>query len=136
MSRGWSGPRRAAVPVLILGLSTSMSCAEADKGPVLPAPAARGRSIGRTNGCAACHGTHGEGGVGPAFTGLYGSAVTLADGSTVVADEAFLAESIRTPAASKVAGYDVDMPSNDLDDDEIAAVIAYIRALAVTDGGS
>jgi cytochrome c oxidase subunit 2 len=90
----------------------------------------------RTHGCSACHGTDGQGGVGPALTGLYGSQVTLADGSTAVADEAYLAESIRTPGATKTAGYDIDMPANDLDDDQIAAVIAYIRALAGATGES
>src|SRR5689334_1482474 len=129
MSRGWS-----AVPMAALAISSLAGCGADEGGPAMPAQAAQGREIARTNGCAACHGTNGQGGVGPAFTGLYGSQVTLADRSTVVADEAYLAESIRTPGATKSAGYDIDMPSNDLDDDQIAAVIAYIRALASTDG--
>jgi len=134
MSRGWSRARCAAVPVAALAISSLAGCAADEGGQALPAQAEQGREIARTNGCAACHGTNGQGGVGPAFTGLYGSQVTLADGSTVVADEAYLAESIRTPGASKSAGYDIDMPSNNLDDDQIAAVIAYIRALASTGG--
>ena len=136
MSRGWSRARCAAVPVAALAISSLAGCAADEGGPALAAQAEQGREIARTNGCAACHGTNGQGGVGPAFTGLYGSQVTLADGSTVVADEAYLAESIRTPGASKSAGYDIDMPSNNLDDDQIAAVIAYIRALASTGGNA
>ena len=134
MSRGWSRARCAAVPVAALAISSLAGCAADEGGLSLAAQAEQGREIARTNGCAACHGTNGQGGVGPSLTGLYGSQVTLADGSTVVADEAYLAESIRTPGVSKSAGYDIDMPSNNLDDDQIAAVIAYIRALASTGG--
>ena len=134
MSRGWSRARCAAVPALAIALSSLAGCGGDENGAAMPAQAEQGREIARTNGCAACHGTNGQGGVGPAFTGLYGSRITLADGSTVVADDAYLAESIRTPGATKIAGYDIDMPSNDLDDDQIAALIAYIRALATTNG--
>ena len=85
--------------------------------------------MARTNGCSACHGSNGEGGVGPALAGLYGSQVTLADGSTVVADDAYLTEAIREPDAARPAAYDVAMPSNDLSDEQVAAVVAYIREL-------
>ena len=136
MSRGWPGAWFAAVPVVAISLLALAGCGGDDGSPALPAEAEQGREIARTNGCAACHGNNGQGGVGPAFTGLYGSQVALADGTTVTADEAFLIESIRTPAATKVTGYDIDMPANDLDDDQIAAVIAYIRALAATEAGS
>jgi cytochrome c oxidase subunit 2 len=112
-------------------IATLSACgADSAGGPALSPAAERGRSIARSNGCAACHGSEGQGGVGPAFVGLYGSQVARADGTVVVADESFLAESIRDPDATKADGYDVPMPDNDLDDDEIAAVIAYIRELS------
>lgn len=137
MSRGWPGAwcatSWAAVPLLAVALSPLTGCGGDGSDPALPAQAEQGRAIVRTHGCSACHGGDAEGGVGPAFTGLYGSQVALADGSTVVADDAFLTESIRTPTATKVAGYAIDMPANDLDDDQIAAVVAYIRALAATE---
>lgn len=132
MSRGWSGVRCAAVPIVTAALATVAGCGGGGNSPSLPPDAAQGREIIRTNGCSACHGTNGEGGVGPAFTGLYGSQVALADGSTTIADEAYLTESIRDPSAAKVAGFGIDMPSNDLDDAQIASVIAYIRALSTT----
>jgi cytochrome c oxidase subunit 2 len=129
MSDGWPGAWRAAVPAIVVSLATIAGCGSDGAAPTLPAEAAEGREIARTNGCAACHGSNGEGGVGPEFAGLYGSQVTLADGTTVLADEAYLTEAIRTPGATKVAGYDIGMPENDLDDAQIAAIVAYIRAL-------
>ena len=94
--------------------------------------AADGRQVANTSGCASCHGADGTGGVGPAFVGLYGSDVQLADGSTVVADDEYLRRSITDPGAERVEGYAVNMPSTDLDEDEIEAVLAYIRELGST----
>jgi len=59
-----------------------------------------------------------------------GSTVKLDDGSTVVADSAYLVESIRSPAAKKAAGYSIAMPAVALSDDEIAALVAHIESLA------
>jgi cytochrome c oxidase subunit 2 len=92
-----------------------------------------GRSISNSNGCAACHGTNGQGGVGPPFKGIYGSTIELDDGSTVIADEAFLIESIKDPEAKQNAGYSLPMPTNQLTDDEIDQIVTYIRELATPD---
>ena len=86
--------------------------------------------IAARSGCAGCHGANGEGGVGPAWIGLLGSQVQLSDGTTVVADEAYLTSSIKDPAAQIVAGYPVAMPVNQLSDDDIAKIVAYIESLA------
>ncbi len=77
-----------------------------------------------------------ENGIGPDWEGLYGSTVTLDDGSTLVADEAYLLESIVDPDAKKVDGYSIGMPVNDaLSDEDIASIIAYIQSLGGDDGG-
>lgn len=89
-----------------------------------------GRALALEKGCAACHGPNGEGRVGPAFSGLFGSTVELEDGSTVVADEAYIVESIKEPNAKRVAGFNLPMPQTDLTDDEISSIITYIRELA------
>lgn len=94
--------------------------------------AARGRRVSTSKGCASCHGVDGQGGVGPAWIGLADSEVTLADGTTVVADDAYLTRAIKDPGAQMVAGYAVQMPSNGLSDAEVADVIAYIRELGDT----
>ena len=58
----------------------------------------------RSNGCAACHGANGQGGVGPAFQGLYGSEVALDDGTTVTADDEYLRRSIEEPGEQSSRG--------------------------------
>lgn len=81
-------------------------------------------------GCTSCHGKSSIRGLGPTWIGLAGSTVKLEDGSTLVADSAYLEESIRAPAAKKVAGYTLAMPQPTLSDDEITAIVAYIESLA------
>jgi cytochrome c oxidase subunit II len=116
----WSTVTVAAVSLAGCGDGGSGNLSEA---------AAHGRRIANTSGCSACHGADGQGGVGPPFVGLYGSQQQLEDGTTVLADEAYLSESISDPGAKIVAGYSQRMPDNGLDDDEIADVVQYIREL-------
>ncbi len=88
-----------------------------------------GWQLAREKGCASCHGSNGEGGIGPAFAGLYGRQVELQDGTTVVADEAYLTRSIKDPNADKVAGYNLPMPQTNLSDAELASILDYLRDL-------
>ncbi len=98
--------------------------------------ASEGAQLAQDYGCRSCH-REGGGGIGPDWEGLYGSTVTLDDGSTLVADEAYLLESIVDPDAKKVDGYSIGMPVNDaLSDEDIASIIAYIQSLGGDEGGS
>jgi cytochrome c oxidase subunit 2 len=98
--------------------------------------AQRGRMLAQTRGCQACHSADGSRGVGPTWQGLYGSTRSLADGRSVIADDAYLTQSIREPAAAIVQGYPPVMPPANLDEAEIAALIAYIRSLAAPPAAS
>lgn len=80
-------------------------------------------------GCGSCHGSDFAGGVGPSWIGLAGSTRELVDGSSVVADRAYLIESIADPSAKRVAGYSLVMPANSLTDTEINRIVDYIEAL-------
>jgi cytochrome c oxidase subunit 2 len=112
--------------VTILGAcSPSSSSAPVDLSP----EAAAGREISINAGCASCHGADGNGNVGPKWIGLADSQVTLSDGTVVTADEDYLYTSIKEPGAMKRRGAVGIMPSNKLTDQEIASIIAYIRAL-------
>ncbi len=88
-----------------------------------------GREIANSSGCSACHGNRGQGSVGPAWAGLPGEEVELEDGTIVVADDEYLARAIADPQAEVVGGYTITMPENALTDEEIDAVIAYIKEL-------
>src|SRR3546814_1106409 len=82
--------------------------------------------IARDYACTSCHALDDSRLVGPGWGGLYGSHVTLADGSTAVADDAFLVESILEPDAKVAAGYVAGtMPSyaSQLDGEKIEAVV-------------
>ena len=81
-------------------------------------------------GCTSCHGKTSIRGLGPTWNGLAGSTVKLDDGSTVVADSAYIAESIRSPGAKKTAGYSIAMTTVSLSDDDVLALVAYIESLA------
>ena len=118
---------RLAVAVVLLGIIAAACGGEGGDG--LSAEAQQGLEISRSNGCAACHGNDGEGSVGPAWVGLAGSDVELADGTTVTADAAYLRRAITDPQADRVAGYDIQMPGNGLTPEQVDAVIAYIEAL-------
>jgi cytochrome c oxidase subunit 2 len=96
----------------------------------LSGAAAEGKQIAKRSGCAACHGSDGQGGVGPAWAGDLGKQIELTDGSTVTVDEAYLRRSIAKPSAQVHDGFTVSMPKNQLTDEEIDKVIAYIVSLS------
>jgi cytochrome c oxidase subunit II len=87
------------------------------------------------NACPTCHGPQGSGMIagsktpGPALAGIFGHDVQLTTGS-VVADENYIRESILRPNAKIVAGYtNVQMPAFVFKDDQLDALIAYIKSL-------
>ena len=103
--------------------------ARGDDGPPLSQAGARGRELADENGCLVCHGSAGQGGVGPAWTGLAGSRVELDDGTVVIADDEYLRRSITDPGAQQVAGYAVSMPPNSPGPSDVDAIIAYMKDL-------
>lgn len=95
--------------------------------------AERGRHIYQEIGCQTCHSLDGSeaGHLGPTFQGLFGAQRPLQNGETVVADEAYLEQSIRAPASQSVEGYPPNMPTYEgvLSDAEIASLVELIRSL-------
>jgi cytochrome c oxidase subunit 2 len=93
-------------------------------------PEGRGQALVVANGCAACHSINGAPGIGPTWFGLLGRQEELTDGSVVVADEAYIHESIAAPQAKIVAGFENQlMPTYGFTDEQIADIIAYIKTL-------
>jgi cytochrome c oxidase subunit 2 len=93
-------------------------------------PEGRGQATVAANGCAACHSINGSAGIAPTWFGLFESQVPLTDGSVVVADEAYLHESIKAPQAKIVRGFENQlMPTYGFTDEQIDDVVAYIKTL-------
>jgi mono/diheme cytochrome c family protein len=102
------------------------------------ATAEEGERLYQMFGCMACHSTDGTlvGKVGPSWKGLYGSEREIAKGQKgkFKADESYLRESILTPSAKVVKGFekfDTGMPiySGILNDSQIESLILYIKSL-------
>ena len=129
--------RGSASGALIFGLALfAGACGgDSDAGATLSAAGERGQRIALSSGCAGCHGTEGKGGVGPTWIGLAGSERELQDGSTVIADDAYLVRSIAEPGADLLADYQLQMPQNRRTKDDIIDVIAYIKDLSSPEGG-
>ncbi|MBL8089485.1 MAG: cytochrome c oxidase subunit II [Anaerolineales bacterium] len=94
-------------------------------------PEGQGRILAVRNGCLGCHSLDGTPGTGPTWFNLFGKQENLNDGSTILVDEAYLAESILNPNAKIVAGFTSPsvMPAFVFTDEEIANIIAYIKTL-------
>lgn len=125
---------REALRLLAAGLVlllVSVACAPAAEPEASPDES--GATVAEEAGCLACHTTDGADSTGPTWQGLFGSEVTLTDGSTVVADEDYLRRAIVDPAAEVVEGYAPVMTTgfgDRLSDEEIEALIEYIRSLS------
>ena len=126
---GPSPARRLSPLVLAVLAAALLAACGGDDDAHLSAAAREGKAIAADSGCTACHGNSGEGGVGPAWAGLYGATVLLDDGSSVVASDDYLRQSITEPDAQRVDGFNILMPPNTLSDEQIDDVIAYIREL-------
>ena len=90
-----------------------------------------GEKLAAEYGCLRCHTVDGTPHLGPTWKGLYGRRVHLTTGQTVIADEAYLTESMMDPMTKLVAGYQPVMPSylGRLSGPDAAAIVEYIRAL-------
>ena len=82
--------------------------------------------------CITCHGT----GKGPSLAGIYGQPVKLNDGTSVVADEAYVRESVLYPSAKIVQGYKPIMPTfkGQVTEEQLLQLITYIKSLSPQEG--
>lgn len=94
--------------------------------------ASSGKRIFDGYGCAGCHGADGTGSnIAPPLIGVYGHVVPLSNGKTVVADSAYIRDSILMPGKDVVAGYSPIMPSfaGKISSADLAQLVAYIKSL-------
>ncbi|MFN7996193.1 MAG: cytochrome c oxidase subunit II [Bryobacteraceae bacterium] len=97
--------------------------------------ASTGEKLFHQFGCANCHHFDGQGRC-PVLQDLYGRQVRIAGGTTVIADETYIRESILNPRAKIVEGFQPIMPTFDgqLREEQVIALIAYIRAMGPQPG--
>jgi cytochrome c oxidase subunit 2 len=90
-----------------------------------------GERIASEQGCLKCHSVDGTRHIGPTWVDLYLRQERLKDGTTVVADEAYLTRSMMDPGAQIVAGYQNVMPTyqGKLAPPQVAALVEYIKSL-------
>ncbi|MBK8178812.1 MAG: SCO family protein [Planctomycetes bacterium] len=86
-----------------------------------------GKSLFSALGCAACHG---DVRLAPPLGGLLGARVPLEGGTSVIADAAYLEQSIVDPWALLVAGYGPTMPNYraHLNADRLRALVEFVGA--------
>jgi cytochrome c oxidase subunit 2 len=97
--------------------------------------AAKGKTLFTSKNCAGCHSLDGSFITGPSLKGVAGTEVTLADGSKVTADDAYLLESIEDPGKQVVKCPNCGPPSpmatvipkGSITPAQAADLVAYIK---------
>ena len=81
--------------------------------------------------CNACHTINGSLKLGPSLQNQYGKEILHTDGTILVVDDKYIAESLTHPLKYIVEGYTPIMPSYApiLKDQDIKNLIAYIKSL-------
>jgi len=91
----------------------------------------RGRQIVQSLGCVACHSDDGTTRIGPTWRGSFGSQQTLVNGETMNIDEAYIKKSIVNPSIQIAAGFASIMPAYNLSEDELDAIVEYMKNLSI-----
>jgi cytochrome c oxidase subunit 2 len=84
----------------------------------------------RQYGCSGCHGPSASVHA-PKLEGLFGRRVQLADGTSTIADERYIHDSVMLPRKDVVAGYEPIMPSfqGQIAEDDLLDIVEYIKSL-------
>jgi len=128
----YCGTGHSAMITSVEALPKEKFAAWLEEGKGEAAGGGKGAALLEQYGCTGCHSVDGTKKIGPTLKGLYGSKVEVTRGGkemTVVADEAYLKESIVAPGAAIVEGYPPIMPVIPMPDSDLAALIAYLKGL-------
>jgi cytochrome c oxidase subunit 2 len=96
----------------------------------------RGEELFNDLACNTCHRSDGSG-RGPSLVNKFGAPQELANGTSVAVDEAYVRESILTPQAKLVAGYQPLMPTFQglLSEENVMALVEYVKSLKTATSG-
>ena len=92
--------------------------------------AVRGQQLFQDLACISCHPADGSG-RGPRLQGVFGSEIALSNGTTVLADDNYIRESILNPQAKLVAGYQPQMPTFQglVNEEGLMALLEYVKSM-------
>ncbi len=125
----YCGTNHAGMRGRIVVMPPAQFAAWLQAGATQPGMAARGFELYRRYGCSGCH-EAGSSVHAPDLHGLLGRRVHLQDGRTIVADEAYVRDSVLLPKKDVVAGYEPIMPSfaGQIGEEDLLAIIEYLRS--------
>ena len=97
----------------------------------------RGEQLFNDLACNTCHRSDGSG-RGPSLVNKFGAPQELANGTSVAVNESYVRESILTPQAKLVAGYQPLMPTFQglVSEESVMALVEYVKSLRSTGGGA
>lgn len=130
----YCGTDHAGMRGRIVVMRPSEFAAWLQAGNTQPGIAARGFELFRRYGCSGCH--EAQSSVhAPDLHGLLGRTVHLSDGRTLIADEAYIRDSVLLPKKDVVAGFEPIMPSfaGQITEEDLLAIIEYIRSTGGSD---
>jgi cytochrome c oxidase subunit 2 len=106
-------------------------------GPPPESPLAAGEKLFTDMGCITCHRPD-SALRAPRLVGIYGKQVLLTTGEKVTADDSYIRESIVSPVAKVVAGYQPVMPTfkGQLNEEQLISLITYVKSLQAPPGAS
>ena len=101
------------------------------RGGASESPVAAGQKLFSDLSCNTCHMTDSQG-RGPMLANVFNKPVELQNGQTVIADEAYLRESIVNPQAKVVAGFQPIMPTFQglVSEEQLLQLISYVKSLS------
>jgi len=113
------------------GLSKRVDTGGDDGGDFRGSIVEYGKRVAMAQGCVKCHSLDGEPHIGPTWLDLYHRRETLENGQQIVADEAYLTDSMIDPRGKIVRGYKPVMPTykGRLSAPEAAALVEFIKSL-------
>lgn len=116
--------------IFLMGVATCLTVSSA----AMAGDAANGAKLFQSKGCIACHTIDGTPRVGPTLKGIAGRKTAVLEKGVekaIVADDAYLAKSIKEPHAQVVKGFPDAMvvPGEALKDSEIADLVAYLKTV-------
>ena len=91
-----------------------------------------GYTLYQEKGCVACHSIDGSPRVGPTFKGLFGKTekvITAGKEQTVMVDDVFMRNYIKDPNVVRVEGYPPIMPKISMTNEELTALVDYMKSL-------